>query len=284
MSQASPGNQARDAARLKAGSAQTPSLRDWAGRLAQADWYLRRGAATGDPAFCQHARQALATQSPPQPPAPSSPEPPGQSPPKPPPPDQSDQSQPDAPAADLVALVQALPAGEVDSGPDFASGEVIDGSADPYQALAMYRLGLVDGVRGPAPLVAHLAAVYGGSLHLPSGRLNLDLDLPPEQIVDAVAPALAADWEPDALYAALRAARPSLGTRRTRRPDDRLSTVDSQDSVGEFRSRLGRDQPLRCAGRVDAPPARGVDVRRATSPTESCQLSIVDCRLAMTRV
>jgi hypothetical protein len=131
-------------------------------RLAAADWYLRRAATSGEPALCERARQALGATSPAQ------------------------AQQPD------------LPAGQVERDPPGA--EVIDGGATPYRALATYGLGLVDVVHGPAPLVGHLASVYGGSVNVGPDRTGS-----PEEIVDGLAPSLA--WEPDGLYAALQAAR-----------------------------------------------------------------------------
>ena len=83
---------------------------------------------------------------------------------------------------------------------DATSGPVLDAANDPYRALTDYGLGLVDAVRGPGQLVGHLASVYGGSL-----RVAAEQSGSPEEIVDRLAPALT--WEPDGLYAALRAAR-----------------------------------------------------------------------------
>jgi hypothetical protein len=130
-------------------------------RLAAADWYLRRAATTGQTSFCERARQALA--------------------------------QPGAPDG-AVSLAEAV----VQRGN--ANLAALDAAADPYQALAAYGLGLVDAVRGPAPLVGHLAAVYGGSLQIAGASAGS-----PEETVDRLAVAL--NWEPDGLYAALRAVR-----------------------------------------------------------------------------
>jgi hypothetical protein len=131
-------------------------------RLAAADWYLRRAATTGQTSFCDRARLALI------------------------------QSLPGA--AGL-----GLPEGVVQRDTT-TDADPLDASADPYQALAAYALGLVDAVRGPAPLVGHLMAAYGGSLEL-TGSVPGS----PEETVDRVAPGLT--WEPDGLYATLRAAR-----------------------------------------------------------------------------
>jgi hypothetical protein len=157
----SSGARVRDAVRVR----QDPDRSARVGRLAAADWYLRRAATTGQSAFCERARASL-TQS-------------------------------AAPEASL-----GLPDAEVerDAPGQNASAQPLDASADPYRALAAYGLGLVDSVRGPAPLVGHLAAIYGGSV-----RLATDQTSSPEETVDRVAPGLR--WEPDGLYAALRAAR-----------------------------------------------------------------------------
>ena len=139
---------------------QDPARSARAGQLAAADWYLRRAVTTGEAALCQRARQALGESDPPP-------------------------SEPD------------LPAGQVERDPPGA--EVVDGAARPYQALTTYGLGLVDVVRGPAPLVGDLATVYGGSLSVAAGQPGS-----PEEMVDRLARSLT--WEPDGLYAALRAA------------------------------------------------------------------------------
>jgi hypothetical protein len=133
-----------------------------ASRLAAADWYLRRAATSGETALCERARQTLAATSASQP------------------------QQPDLPTGQVVR--------------DPPGQEVVDGTANPYQALTTYGLGLVDVVRGSAPLVGHLATIYGGSLDLAAGEAGS-----PEEVVDRLAPSLT--WEPDGLYAALRAAR-----------------------------------------------------------------------------
>jgi hypothetical protein len=132
-------------------------------QLAAADWYLRRAAVTGEPGLCERARQALS------------------------------QSQPSSPQAS-----PDLPAGEVERDPPGA--EVGDGAASPYQALRLYGLGLIDAVRGPAPLIGDLAVVFGGAL-----RIAADPSASPEEVVDRLAPSLS--WEPDGLYLALRAQR-----------------------------------------------------------------------------
>jgi hypothetical protein len=77
-----------------------------------------------------------------------------------------------------------------------------------------YALGYVDTVRAPAPLPQYLAAVYGGVLvevETPPALKSwypastTDNDQSPEGMVDRLAPAYP-QWEPDAIYQALRPA------------------------------------------------------------------------------
>jgi hypothetical protein len=64
-----------------------------------------------------------------------------------------------------------------------------------------YALGYLDTVQAPSPLPQYLAAVYGGSLQaLPYAPLDAETA---QTAVDRAAPAYP-QWEPDALYAALR--------------------------------------------------------------------------------
>ena len=75
----------------------------------------------------------------------------------------------------------------------------------PLVTLSAYALGAIDSVSAPAPLPQYLAAVYGEFV---SSEPVLGLVLDEESaaaLVDQQAPAYA-DWEPDALYAALRGA------------------------------------------------------------------------------
>jgi protein-tyrosine-phosphatase len=130
-------------------------------RLAAADWYLRRAATSGDTGLCDRARAAL-TQTPER------------------------------------AGSFTVPDAQVER--DGEPGAVLDAATDPYRALTDYGLGLVDAVRGSAPLVGDLATVYGGSVDIAADQTGS-----PEEIVDRLAPSLS--WEPDGLYAALRAAR-----------------------------------------------------------------------------
>ena len=171
LSTPSAGDAVRDAARAK----DDADRRAHAARLAVADWYVRRGASTGEADFCDRARQALSGSV-------------------------------ASPSAAALAIVQDLPPGEVTISGTAPAGQVIDAASEPAaQVSLLFRLGLVDGVRGPALLVAELAAVSAGTLSLPATPPPTDLT--PEQIVDQVAPALASDWEPDGAYAALRAVR-----------------------------------------------------------------------------
>jgi hypothetical protein len=115
---------ARDGVRAR----QDPDRSARAGRLAAADWYLRRAATSGETALCERARQTLGATG------------------------RSQPQQPDLAAGQVVRE----PPGQ----------EAVDGTANPYRALTTYGLGLVDVVRGPAALVGHLATVYGGSLEV----------------------------------------------------------------------------------------------------------------------
>jgi hypothetical protein len=72
-------------------------------------------------------------------------------------------------------------------------------SDPPLATLSQYALGSLDSVTAPAPLPQYLALVYGGSL---SSSARMDSEAAAD-LVDAQAPAYP-DWEPDALYAALR--------------------------------------------------------------------------------
>ena len=167
--EASVGSRRRDAARIRGDA----NSRQRAAALAQADWFVRRAAATTQATFCDRASRALAGAEDAQPPA------------------------------ELVALVQALPQAEVQAEPAGAVGEQVDAAAAPSFATALYGIGLVDGVRGPAPLIAQLAGTYGGRLSLP--LLAGAASVAPEEVVDRVA-ARFPDWEPDGMYTALRAA------------------------------------------------------------------------------
>jgi hypothetical protein len=64
-------------------------------------------------------------------------------------------------------------------------------------------LGVVDAVRGPAPLAAHLAVAYGGSARLQPTQLGDGGT--PEAVIDTLV-ATHANIEPDALLLIVRAA------------------------------------------------------------------------------
>jgi hypothetical protein len=73
----------------------------------------------------------------------------------------------------------------------------------PLVALSKYAMGYVDTVHAAAPLPQYIALVYGGVLLLPrDSPPGLD-EATAATMVDHEATAFR-DWEPDALYAALR--------------------------------------------------------------------------------
>src|SRR5215831_2765859 len=72
----------------------------------------------------------------------------------------------------------------------------------PIMTLSGYALGSVDSVSAAAPLPQYLALVYGGFLQT---QAALDTETAAD-LVDRQAPAYP-EWEPDALYAALRGAQ-----------------------------------------------------------------------------
>ncbi|MBV9172850.1 MAG: hypothetical protein JOZ81_22510 [Chloroflexi bacterium] len=162
----STGDRVRDGIRIQAqgDAARLASI----AQLAMADWQLRRAASTGDAGFCEAARASLAGQK--QQPRPVA----------------------DDPfAAARPATVERDPA---------HPGLVLD-NPPVDQALSSYALGAADGVRANSPFPEYLAWVYGGtaSAQVPS----ISNDLSAEQLVDALA-LTHPEWEPDALYAALR--------------------------------------------------------------------------------
>jgi hypothetical protein len=83
-----------------------------------------------------------------------------------------------------------------------APGILLDG-APPDTALSEYALGVVDSVRAPSPLPEYLAAVYGGTATTEAPPV-IPSDASVAALVDQLAPAHP-EWEPDALYVALRA-------------------------------------------------------------------------------
>jgi hypothetical protein len=74
-------------------------------------------------------------------------------------------------------------------------------SDEPTLAVSEYALGYTDTVRAAAPLPQYLAFVYGGYVSEGHER-QLDVDTA-ARLVDRDAAAYP-QWEPDALYAALR--------------------------------------------------------------------------------
>jgi hypothetical protein len=113
--------------------------------------------------------------------------------------------------AALCDQARAALAGQVD-GTASRSG-LIDGlgaatvtrsAVQPFEgavsaAWMLYGLGMVDAVTAPGPLPQYLAAVYGGTVNAAGGMSDADA----QATVDRLAPAYP-EWEPDALYAALR--------------------------------------------------------------------------------
>jgi hypothetical protein len=143
-------------------------------RIALADWYLRRARASGNTRFCDLARAARS-----QPPATQG-------------------------ATDWLAT---LPAATVSHDQRQLSVRAPLGTDTAAGTLSSYVLGSVDTVHASAPLPQYLALVYGGFL-------SSEADAPPPvdaetaaTLVDRQAPAYP-NWEPDALYAALRGGLP----------------------------------------------------------------------------
>jgi len=147
-------------------------------QVALADWRLRRGLATSDARFCDAARQALAGQS----------------------------------TAASAAIDPLSRLGSATVVRDAARAQVAAGQGSPADideaigsmpttALSLYALGAIDTVRAAVPLPQYLAAVYGGAV---LERATPDLNgRPPEVMVDDLAPSHP-EWEPDAIYEALR--------------------------------------------------------------------------------
>jgi hypothetical protein len=136
--------------------------------LALEDWYVRRGSATGDSRFCQKAESARAGQL-------------------------------QAPAA---TLLDSVPPATVTR--DGSQGAASPAGASPLTTLSLYVLGTADTVSADPPLPHYLAWVYGGTLLTDAQPVEAETAA---ALVDAQAPAYP-DWEPDALYAALRGSRP----------------------------------------------------------------------------
>jgi hypothetical protein len=168
----SPADTVRDGIRVRAEG--DPSRLGQVGQLALADWYMRRASTSGDARFCDQARMALTGT-----PASSA-------------------------SGDLLA---GLPAATVSRDDRQSTTALPPSSETPIATLSKYALGSVDAVHAAAPLPQYLAVAYGGFVSMPA-------DSPPPldaesaaALVDRQAPAYP-DWEPDALYAALRGGQP----------------------------------------------------------------------------
>jgi hypothetical protein len=163
----SPGDRVRDGIRIQV-EGDAGHLASVA-QLSLADWQLRRAAATGDARFCDQARASLAGQA-----------------------QAASHTQVDPFTSPRTATVVRDPA---------HAGLVLD-NPPVDRALSSYAVQAADGVRASSPLPEYLAAVYGGTATA-TAPISLPSDLSAEQLVDQLAPAHP-DWEPDALYAALR--------------------------------------------------------------------------------
>ena len=190
----SAGDRVRDGLRVKL--QQDPSRLTALGQVALADWRVRRAAATGNPQFCDAARAALASA-----PAPA----------------QTTSVLNELPVATVSRSTgeTAAPGQAPTAGQQLAEGQAriaAPGSStletvDAGVALSNYALGYVDAVQAPAPLPQYLAAVYGGYLSPDATATNTLSDQAAAEMVDQIAEQLP-QWEPDALYAALRGGRP----------------------------------------------------------------------------
>jgi hypothetical protein len=173
----SAGDKVRDVIRVRMGD-EAPRLAAVA-QVALADWRLRRAQATAETRFCDDAREAL-----------------------------GGSARPESNAGDLLAGL-----GSATVTRDPRSAPFVADQAATTLSLSNYALGYVDTIRARAPLPQYLAAVYGGVLvdvDTPP-RLNIWVPSPTENAgtregaVDVLAP-LYPQWEPDAIYAALRGA------------------------------------------------------------------------------
>jgi len=137
-------------------------------RLALEDWYVRRARATGDSHFCQQAQSARVGEV----------------------------------AAPAPTLLDSVAPATVTRGG--TQGAPCPAGASPLTTLSLYVLGTADTVSADAPLPQYLAWVYGGTLLTEAQPVDAETAAAG---VDAQAPAYP-EWEPDALYAALRGGRP----------------------------------------------------------------------------
>jgi hypothetical protein len=183
----SPGDRVRDGIRIQIGG---DALRSsGVAQLALADWRVRRANATGDEQWCGQAREALSRVS-------------------------------GTPAeASTSAVLERLGSATVARAASAASAAagtataaslapvpraIVQPTSDdqPLAALSLYVMGFADRVTAASPLPQYLAAVYGGIISSPTGSPDL-AGRSSEQLVDELAPAFL-QWEPDALYEALR--------------------------------------------------------------------------------
>jgi hypothetical protein len=186
--QISAGDRGRDRARLWI--ADDGAMRQALANVALADWRLRRANATGETARCDGARAALDGQT-------------------------------AAPQNGQTAAPQSGQIGVPQNGHTAATqgsrSPLIDGlgvatvtrsAVQPFEgavsaAWMLYGLGMVDGVTAQGPLPEYLAAVYGGRVTVTANPERALSDADAQAMVDQLAPAYP-EWEPDALYAALR--------------------------------------------------------------------------------
>ena len=166
----STGDRVRDGVRMWIGD-DRDHLQDVA-QVALADWLLRRAHATGSPAACDAARAALVGA---------------------------------APTGAHSAAIDGLGNATV------KRSDVRPFGGDARTAWSLYALGTIDAVTVPEPLARYLGAVYGGAVTADQGQAapNSDAlasrssDDPAAVTVDGIAAAYP-EWEPDALYLALR--------------------------------------------------------------------------------
>jgi hypothetical protein len=162
--QLSPGDRPRDSMRIRAQN--DPARLAEVANLALADWYVRRAATTSDASLCARAQNALdGAASVPQP--------------------------------DSRDLLQGVPVATVTR--DGSNSDTVP-TTQPLVTLSNYALGYLDTVQAAAPLPQYLAGVYGGSLERAEPPVGADTAA---NLVDAQAAAYP-EWEPDALYLALR--------------------------------------------------------------------------------
>jgi hypothetical protein len=162
----SPGDKVRDGIRVQA---QADAARiSQVAQLALADWYVRRAAATSDPRFCADAESSLT----------------------------GARTHTDAPQL----LSGVPPRATVTRDPRQTPTNIE--TEPPMTALSSYALGYVDALEAATPLPQYLGLVYGGSVIESEDTAVMDAESA-AALVDEQAGAYP-QWEPDALYAALR--------------------------------------------------------------------------------